>query len=177
MTGSILSQKRQIKAIETEYKGYRFRSRLEARYAVLFDALNLDWEYEPEGFDLGDHGWYLPDFFLKMNDLWGPAKDHPGAGYWVEIKAKKPTRQEMQKMIALAAATKHTGYIVCGTPGDGCEIFRFHRTGNSSRSGWLDGLGIGFAVIDCAIDHKKPVSISGATTAARSARFEHGARG
>lgn len=25
-----------IKAIETEYKGYRFRSRLEARWAVFF---------------------------------------------------------------------------------------------------------------------------------------------
>ena len=43
-----------IKAIETEYKGYRFRSRLEARWAVFFDALGLKWDYEPEGFDLTD---------------------------------------------------------------------------------------------------------------------------
>ncbi|MCB6994492.1 hypothetical protein LI177_13475 [bacterium 210820-DFI.6.37] len=28
----------QLKAIQTEYKGYRFRSRLEARWAVFFDA-------------------------------------------------------------------------------------------------------------------------------------------
>ena len=28
-----------IKAIETVYNGYRFRSRLEARWAVFFDAL------------------------------------------------------------------------------------------------------------------------------------------
>lgn len=41
-----------IKAIETEYKGYRFRSRLEARWAVFFDALGVEWVYEPEGFDL-----------------------------------------------------------------------------------------------------------------------------
>ena len=53
-----------IKAIETRYKGYRFRSRLEARWAVFFDALGLDWEYEPEGFDLGEAGWYLPDFLI-----------------------------------------------------------------------------------------------------------------
>lgn len=43
-----------IKAIETVYRGYRFRSRLEARWAVFFDALGLEWEYEPEGFDLTD---------------------------------------------------------------------------------------------------------------------------
>lgn len=30
-----------MKAIETRYKGYRFRSRLEARWAVFFDALGL----------------------------------------------------------------------------------------------------------------------------------------
>ena len=43
----------QIKAIETVYKGYKFRSRLEARWAVFFDALGVEWEYEPEGFELG----------------------------------------------------------------------------------------------------------------------------
>jgi len=51
-----------IKAIQTSYRGYLFRSRLEARWAIFFDALGLKWEYEPEGFDLGDAGWYLPDF-------------------------------------------------------------------------------------------------------------------
>ena len=30
-----------IKAIETEYNGYKFRSRLEARWAVFFDALGV----------------------------------------------------------------------------------------------------------------------------------------
>jgi hypothetical protein len=53
-----------IKAIETQYKGHRFRSRLEARWALFFDAMGLHWEYELEGFDLGDSGYYLPDFFI-----------------------------------------------------------------------------------------------------------------
>lgn len=53
-----------LKPIETEYKGYRFRSRLEARWAVFFDACGVKWEYEPEGFDLGDGIKYLPDFRL-----------------------------------------------------------------------------------------------------------------
>ena len=53
-----------IKPIETEYKGYKFRSRLEARWAVFFDAIGAKWEYEPEGFELADGTRYLPDFLL-----------------------------------------------------------------------------------------------------------------
>ena len=33
-----------IKAIETEYDGHRFRSRLEARWAVFFNAVGLTYE-------------------------------------------------------------------------------------------------------------------------------------
>ena len=32
---------REIKAIQTEYNGYLFRSRLEARWAVFFDACGV----------------------------------------------------------------------------------------------------------------------------------------
>ena len=51
-----------IKPIETRYKGYHFRSRLEARWAVFFDALHIKWEYEPEGYRLNNGKIYLPDF-------------------------------------------------------------------------------------------------------------------
>lgn len=53
-----------IEAIETEYKGYRFRSRLEARWAVFFDEMGMKWVYEPEGFKMSDGTLYLPDFYL-----------------------------------------------------------------------------------------------------------------
>lgn len=51
-----------IKPIETIYNGYRFRSRLEARWAVFLDSLGVKYEYEPEGFELPDGTRYLPDF-------------------------------------------------------------------------------------------------------------------
>ena len=51
-----------MKIIETKYKGYHFRSRLEARWAVFFDELGVKWEYEPEGFELPNGKYYLPDF-------------------------------------------------------------------------------------------------------------------
>lgn len=58
-----------IEPIETKYKGYKFRSRLEARWAIFFDALNLKWDYEIEGYNLGiKYGCYLPDFYLSQVD-------------------------------------------------------------------------------------------------------------
>jgi len=53
-----------IQAIETEYKGYHFRSRLEARWAVFFDTLGIQWKYESEGYETSYGDRYLPDFVL-----------------------------------------------------------------------------------------------------------------
>lgn len=71
-----------IKAIETRYDGYRFRSRLEARWAVTFNAMGLDWDYEPEGFHTAKGEMYLPDFHIKDFDTWIEIK--PSQGKMVE---------------------------------------------------------------------------------------------
>jgi hypothetical protein len=63
-----------IKPIETYYNGYRFRSRLEARWAVLFDTLGIPYQYEPQGFQLSDGTYYLPDFYLPTLDVWVEVK-------------------------------------------------------------------------------------------------------
>ena len=55
-----------MKAIETRYHGYRFRSRLEARWAVFFDRLGLTWDYEAQGYVLPGDIYYLPDFKLIL---------------------------------------------------------------------------------------------------------------
>jgi hypothetical protein len=49
------------KGIETVYHGIRFRSRLEAKWAVTFDLLNIPWRYEP--MDLRE---YIPDYLLPF---------------------------------------------------------------------------------------------------------------
>ena len=54
-----------MQPIETHYNGYRFRSRLEARWAVFFDAIGQPYIYEPEGFVFEDGTCYLPDFYLE----------------------------------------------------------------------------------------------------------------
>lgn len=85
-----------MKAIETSYKGYRFRSRTEARWAIFFDTVGVSYQYEPEGFDLGEHGCYLPDFRI------------PSVNVWVEIKGVPPTDHEFE--IAFSLHEQETGY-------------------------------------------------------------------
>src|SRR4051812_45121011 len=62
-----------IAAIETTYKGKRFRSRLEVRWAMFFDELGIEWEYEPRQFGCPT-AFYVPDFYL------------PGHKKFVEVK-------------------------------------------------------------------------------------------
>ena len=73
--------------IQTEYKGYLFRSRLEARWAVFFDALGVKWEYEPEGYDLGDGLLYLPDFLLHGVTV-NHAYQQTNRDIYVEVKGR-----------------------------------------------------------------------------------------
>lgn len=88
----------QAKAIETHFEGYRFRSRLEARWAVYFSTLEVRYEYEKEGFDLGGGLRYLPDFYL-------PDIRMVSTGLWVEVKGALPTPIEQKKAQALADQT------------------------------------------------------------------------
>jgi len=93
-----------IKAIETSYKGYRFRSRLEARWAVFFDALGIKWEYEKEGFDLGDGLRYLPDFWL------------PQVSMWAEVKGDAFDMVALEKCALLARGTHCQVLLLDGPP-------------------------------------------------------------
>jgi hypothetical protein len=96
-----------IKPIETKYKGYRFRSRLEARWAVFFDTIGLVWEYELEGYDLGEYGWYLPDFYFPQIDHFGEVKpDHD----------RKSMDAEILKCGALVQCTKKSCLLLFGVP-------------------------------------------------------------
>lgn len=76
-------------AIPTEYKGIRFRSRTEARWAAFFDEVKLDWQYEP--YDLS--GW-IPDFAIQDGVTERLAEVKP-AGSFEEL-AKFATTQQLK---------------------------------------------------------------------------------
>jgi hypothetical protein len=52
-----------MNGIETVYRGIRFRSRAEARWAAFFDLMRWTWHYEPV-----DLEGYIPDFILDFAD-------------------------------------------------------------------------------------------------------------
>lgn len=99
-----------VQAIETVYKGYRFRSRLEARWAVYLDAMRVEWVYEPEGWVLADGTHYLIDFWLPDLDM------------YLEIKplgmSKSDEHAARRKCMLLAAMLDKTVGCVMGAPYD-----------------------------------------------------------
>jgi len=94
-----------------------FRSTLEARWAVFFDCLGIEYHYEPDHYEVETGGrtiQYKPDFFL------------PGLKKYIEIKPTKPYHLENVKA---AGWTKHIGDIVL--------LFNLNPPTDDLENGWL----------------------------------------
>jgi hypothetical protein len=166
-----------IQAIETKYKGYNFRSRLEARWAVFFDALGIKWEYEKEGYDLGKLGWYLPDFWL------------PDFSFYVEIKPLTFVREPWSKYDKFCEL--HRIILVEGAPWEyetydftdsyGTECADLGRWGQcvvcgAPRFGFRSNGEFQGSHCNCRpFSESFEYDLDFAVNPARSARFEHGA--
>lgn len=117
----------EVKAIETIYNGYRFRSRLEARYAVFFGAAGLRYEYEKEGLVLDDNTYYLPDFWLPELKLWveiKPELDYiecaveEGSGLELRKHEKLYTCPVLDLMRRFRSSQPWPVALIVGQPGD-----------------------------------------------------------
>lgn len=145
-----------IKAIETIYNGYRFRSRLEARWAVVFDALGIEWVYEPEGLDLGKLGWYLPDFYL------------PGEKWFVEVKGLLENDEQGIKRARYLDNYPPRGVMGCLIFTD-LEYAIYDRESGDFNNGFLK-----YQLIT-PLDRSLTIrDFNLAITYAKQARFEHG---
>jgi hypothetical protein len=158
-----------LKPIETVYNGYRFRSRLEARWAVYFDTLGIEYEYEKEGFDLGEHGWYLPDFWL------------PQVSMWAEVKGKEFTEEELIKAKKLASASHYPVMKLKGIPE--CKSYNGYIPFSNDDflefpfyiSIWVHNHGVCLRHGNIPLEYVAPPhEILSGVKAARSARFEYG---
>lgn len=180
-----------IRAIETVYAGCRFRSRLEARWAVYFDSLGWSWDYEPEGFELLG-GRYLPDFKVHVIPALCPCPRHDELPRheWFEVKGQEPTEREIALALELSIATGEQVTIVCDIPRprgmaqiQGWRARRFGQihpnrffthgggdddqcNGDVEMAAWLVSVGM-----------NRNSRLLAAATAARSARFEFGESG
>lgn len=185
-----------MKAIETSYKGYKFRSRLEARWAVFFDALDIEWEYEPEGFEFEDGTRYLPDFRLSYPDI------------WFEVKGPEPDDEETRKAELLFRGSGKAVVVASGSvdPWEGLRIFCNDLKDSGGGEGWhsaawsvvenghrrpalvveaynsdrhfldIDWQGIPGVYSEHHVIRSFVAPVVAAMKKARSARFEHGER-
>jgi hypothetical protein len=191
-----------IRPIETVYQGYRFRSRLEARWGVYLTTLGLEWQYEPEGYVLTNpyHNasipWpnpvtYLPDFWL------------PQVNMFAEVKPGPFDDEAFYKAALLSCCVGNRVLLLEGPPDMRTYDYLQYQESNSWGDGDENPLGGGEYVverIDCVIsmhcdypvnEHGFYSSTGGveprqfarggafedvptAVFAARGARFEHG---
>jgi hypothetical protein len=173
----------EIKAIETNYRGRKFRSRLEARWAIFFDGLGIEWEYEPEGFTLPSGKRYLPDFLLTYQSFdFGPWQ------CWAEVKRRgepviaEDLVRDAIKVAELAVAQDFSVLYLDGPPD-----YSLYSLASRSKCGdkwgmsedevtlWSKNARPWYGADDYdanALRHNE--RYSAAVTAALSARFERG---
>lgn len=166
-----------IKSLPSTYNGVTFRSRLEARWAALFDSYGIQWAHEPEGFETPS-GNYLPDFYLPRMDTYVEVK--PAIG--------------LADTIAIASVHEQTGakFLILDSPVVECRAFPLlgaWSAGVWSDTSWCcsrEYLPCSWYV-DLAVEHAIPahseacpnchgdgLSYDGNVVRARSLRFENG---
>lgn len=178
-----------IPPIETRYKGYRFRSRLEARWAVFFDTAGIAWEYEKDGYNI-DGRPYLPDFYL------------PEHAAFFEVKGSQEYDEALLQ--GLADLTGRQVILAAGNIPDGggqdgrgnWAGFRTFLPGGDSDDDFAVVWGDNDTFLSCdgcgrvrlmnsvyaslkggCCEGDRLTTLGHAFEAARSARFEHGERG
>jgi hypothetical protein len=181
-----------IAAIETRYAGCRFRSRLEARWAVFFDAMKIPWQYEEQGYLL-DGKPYLPDFRLQF----------PERTVFAEVKNAEVDEHEGEHVDLCRALSRETGLgvlLLAGAPAYRLyHLFAPEQKPDSFMAAFFHDWGAMLTVADgywfqsVQVDEDTGVlkwakderglrksfgqGLVDAVVAARSARFEHGESG
>ena len=182
----------EVAAIDTRYNGYRFRSRLEARWAIFFDQMGVPYLFEPEGFELGGVK-YLPDFRLRSGlKVYGESS--PLSNVWVEVKPSLTLEpQDKQKIALFTQQTDNVVLILTGDPEPGAELRLIAHKAKGGEwytpyATWVElsdgelGLldrssleSIDDPEIRAAVERlERTPKLMAAYAAARDARFEHG---
>ena len=165
-----------MKPIETVYKGFKFRSRLEARWAVFFDACGVRWEYEPEGYIKGK---MTAEDAEKIRQFAFPP-EADGDEYWIPEKMNPllvvgniPAGDSIHQVEA--DVFDYFGYK---SSDFGVETFNF-ETVDGDNFGAMPGVGLDGKFQLFGADSSYISDMDGAETEkayrlARQARFEHG---
>lgn len=154
---------------------------------MFFNALGIKYEYEPEGYDLGNGLYYLPDFWLPEQDCWVEVKGNKTLVNPKDIKKCQQLAIQSRKLVCMVfecrpfVITKKfeelniEGDVYYFSPKgdwDACWAIGYCTTCNSYRFGLFGDW--------CSVCHDEMIPINKtiyeAYTKARQARFEYSAR-
>lgn len=99
-TTAAKAARKSIKSLASEYKGVLFRSRLEARWAAVFDHFEIKWVFEPDMFETPAGG-YLPDFYFPDMNTYVEVK--PGPGQFSRVAVESVAKQTQCQFLILDA--------------------------------------------------------------------------
>ncbi len=88
------------------FKGVTFRSTIEARWATFMSLMGVDYEYEPDRYNVGLAEGYVPDFWLPAQRCFLEIKHH--------AHGTPPTAEECRYARALAQTTKSWVFVFFG---------------------------------------------------------------
>lgn len=172
----------------TYFEGEEFRSRIEARWAIAFNELEIGWVYEPEHYDLGLKNIWTEEhedaFYEALNEAYDTEErdklkreawwtQHEKRLYlpdfylndfecWVEIKGKAPNLEEGIKARRLTQKTQKPVHILWGyIPDPQAKLWGECSQVYGGKTGIIASL-----VIECGLK-----SVAQAFKAARQARF------
>lgn len=101
-----------IKAIPTEYNGEKFKSRLEARWAVFFELIGFEVRYENSEWCNSEGLKYTPDFEI----LWGIRPNSTNHRPAIEIKPTTPNQSYIDKIMKVRDPLLSDLFICVGDP-------------------------------------------------------------
>lgn len=124
-----------MKAKPTVYNGVHFRSRLEAKWAVFFDAIQEPWVYEPVVPET--EGVYVPDFWMPNRHALVEIKPLiPGeSDCWALIGDDWSDRTELYER---ACAGNRQMFVIFGAPGEWGNG-RLIGSGHEAAHFWFTG--------------------------------------
>lgn len=181
-----------MKAITTIYNGYKFRSRLEARWAVFFKYLHLDYDYEVEGFKLENGLFYLPDFYIPSMDLYIEIKPSFSEITMDDALKMECFGEKKQLMIIIGSPGKQEMYYLSSSVYNGQIHEYLIDEPNDDFSEFIEGLYQTFQEVDFVISPfdmnwtigykdlrfaPEDYDYSMGLLKARQARFEFGEKG
>lgn len=118
-----------FQSIEQIHNGTRYRSRTEARYALMFERAGIEYQYEPEGYAFAEKGRrYVPDFWVPKWDSFLEVKPD-GFSLW-----PGDWPDERCKCEVLNEATGKNVFLAAGSPSLSLRLNLFQ----SDKFGWGD---------------------------------------